>query len=96
MNLLWDMALMLLGTAMLCAIWRAARGPTAADRAIAAEALFVTAVSVILVLSRRLAEPLLLDVALVAVLVGFLATIGLSHFVDRSGTQDAAPGDDGT
>ena len=96
MTLLWDVALVLLGTAMLCAIWRAARGPTSADRAIAAEALFVASVSVILVLSWRLAEPLLLDVALVAVLVGFLATIGLSHFVDRSGTPGVAPGEDGT
>jgi multisubunit Na+/H+ antiporter MnhF subunit len=51
---------------------------------VAAEAVFVASVSAIAILSVLLDAPLLLDVALVAVLVGFLTTIGLSHFVDRT------------
>lgn len=79
----WVLALVLVGAAVLAATWRAARGPTAADRAVAAELVFVSTVAAIAMLAVLLELPLLLDVALVAVLVGFLTTIGLSHFVDR-------------
>lgn len=80
----WNLALVLVGCCVLAAIWRALRGPTPADRAVAAEAVFVASVAAIAILSQRLSEPVLLDLALVAVLVGFLTTIGLSHFVDRT------------
>jgi multicomponent Na+:H+ antiporter subunit F len=79
----WVLALLLVGAAVIASTWRASRGPTAADRAVAAEAMFVATVSAIALLAVLLDLPLLLDVALVAVLVGFLTTIGLSHFVDR-------------
>lgn len=79
----WDLALLLVVPAVLAAIVRAHRGPTSADRAVAAEAVFIAALASIAILARRLDAPVLLDVALVAVLVGFLTTIGLSHFVDR-------------
>jgi multisubunit Na+/H+ antiporter MnhF subunit len=50
---------------------------------VAAELVFVAAVSAIAILSVVLESPLLLDVALVTVLIGFLATIGLARLVDR-------------
>lgn len=84
MTAIWVGALALVAVAVLAAVWRALRGPTPADRAVAAEAVFVASVSAIAILSVLLDSPLLLDVALVAVLVGFLTTIGLSHFVDRT------------
>jgi multicomponent Na+:H+ antiporter subunit F len=80
--LIVSLALVALG--VLAAVARAARGPSGADRAVAAELVFVAAVSAIVILSVILESPLLLDVALVTVLVGFLATIGLAHLVDRS------------
>ncbi len=80
----WDAAMVLVALSVLAAIARARRGPTPADRAVAAEAIFLGAVGSIAILSQRLGEPLLLDIALVAVLVGFLTTIGLSTFVDRT------------
>lgn len=81
---IWVGALALVAIAVLAAVWRTLRGPTPADRAVAAEAVFVASVAAIAILSVLLDSPLLLDVALVAVLVGFLTTIGLSHFVDRT------------
>lgn len=84
MTPLWIGALALVGATVLAAVWRTLRGPTPADRAVAAEAVFVASVSAIAILSLLLDSPMLLDVALVAVLVGFLTTIGLSHFVDRT------------
>lgn len=74
----------LVALGVLAAVVRATRGPTGADRAVAAELVFVAAVSAIAILSVALESPLLLDVALVTVLIGFLATIGLARLVDRS------------
>jgi multicomponent Na+:H+ antiporter subunit F len=79
--LIASLALVALG--VLAAVVRAARGPSGADRAVAAELVFVAAVSAIGILSVALESPLLLDVALVTVLIGFLATIGLARLVDR-------------
>jgi multicomponent Na+:H+ antiporter subunit F len=79
--LIVSLALVALG--VLAAVARAARGPSGADRAVAAELVFVAAVSAIAILSVVLESPLLLDVALVTVLIGFLATIGLARLVDR-------------
>lgn len=80
--LIASLALVALG--VLAAVARAACGPSGADRAVAAELVFVAAVSAIAILSVVLESPLLLDVALVTVLIGFLATIGLARLVDRS------------
>jgi multicomponent Na+:H+ antiporter subunit F len=74
----------LVALGVVAAVIRAALGPTGADRAVAAELVFVAAVSAIAILSVVLESPLLLDVALVTVLIGFLATIGLARLVDRS------------
>lgn len=79
----WIGALALVVVAVLAALWRAMRGPTPADRVVAAEALFIASVATVAILSILLHSPMLLDIALVAVLVGFLTTIGLAHFVDR-------------
>lgn len=78
------MSLALVALGVLAAVTRAAKGPSAADRAVAAELVFVAAVAAIAILSVALEFPSLLDVALVTVLIGFLATIGLARLVDRS------------
>lgn len=84
MTPIWTAALALVVVSVLAAVWRTLRGPSAADRAVAAELVFVASVTATAILSVLLDFSLLLDLALVAVLVGFLTTIGLSHFVDRT------------
>lgn len=79
-----DVALGLVALGMLAAVYRAARGPTAADRVVAAEMGFIAAVCGIILIEMRLDAPAILDIALVAVLIGFLATIGLARLVDGS------------
>lgn len=78
-----DVALVLVVLGVLAAIIRAAIGPSRADRMVAAELGFVAAVSAIIVIALRLDEPVLFDFALIAVLIGFLTTIGLSRLVTR-------------
>lgn len=79
-----SIALVLVLLGFLAAIIRAATGPTRADRIVAAELGFVSAVSAILLIAILLDEPILFDFALVAVLIGFLTTIGLARLVPRT------------
>ena len=81
---LTDVALALVVLAVFPAMWRIARGPTSTDRVVAAEMVFVAAVAALVLVSLRLDQPVLLDVALVAVLGGFVATISLTRLLRRS------------
>lgn len=76
-----DLALVLVALGMLAAVYRAAKGPSAADRLVAAELAFIAAVCAVVLVEMRIDMPVLLDVALAAVLIGFLATIGLARLV---------------
>ncbi len=78
-----DIALVLVVAGALAAIVRASIGPSRADRVVAAELGFIAAVSAIVLIALRLDEPILFDFALIAVLVGFLTTIGLARLVTR-------------
>jgi multicomponent Na+:H+ antiporter subunit F len=82
-----DVALGLLALGVLAAVLRIWVGPTAADRAIGAELVFIAAVGAVVLVAARTEQPLLLDLALVAVLVGFVATISLARLVHR-GTDE--------
>ena len=79
-----SIALVLVLLGFVAAIVRAAIGPSRADRIVAAELGFIGAVSAILLIAVLLDEPILFDFALVAVLIGFLTTIGLARLVPRS------------
>lgn len=88
-----DIALVLVVVGVLAAIIRAAVGPTRADRIVAAELGFVAAVSAILLIALRLDEPVLFDFALIAVLIGFLTTIGLARLVSGKKDDERASGE---
>lgn len=81
-------ALLLVALAMGLAIVRAWRGPSAADRVIAAELGFVAAVAAIVLAEVVQDLPVLLDLALLAVLIGFLATVALSRLVAGREAED--------
>ncbi|NHA16168.1 monovalent cation/H+ antiporter complex subunit F [Thioalkalivibrio sp. XN279] len=61
-------------------LWRVMRGPTAADRMIAAQLFGTTAVAVLLLLAEGMAQPALRDVALVFALLAAVAAVA---FVQR-------------
>ena len=83
-EILASIGLVLVLVGFFAAIIRAAVGPSRADRIVAAELGFVAAVSAILLIAILLDEPILFDFALVAVLIGFLTTIGLARLVPRT------------
>lgn len=84
---LTDLALGLVVLAVLPAMWRVARGPTATDRVVAAEMVFIAAVAALVLVALRLDQPVLMDVALVAVLGGFVATLSLTRLLRRGEDQ---------
>lgn len=76
-----DAALVVLALSLLVAAWRLLTGPTDADRALAVDYGFVVVVAGIAVLAVRLRTPALLDLVLVATLVGFLSTVAFARLV---------------
>ena len=80
---LTDVALSLIVLAVLPAMWRITRGPTGTDRVVAAELVFIAAVAALVLVALRLDQPVLMDVALVAVLGGFVATLSLTRLLRR-------------
>jgi multicomponent Na+:H+ antiporter subunit F len=61
-------------------LWRVMRGPTGADRMLAAQLFGTTAVAVLLLLADATARPALRDIALV---FAFLAAVAAVAFVQR-------------
>ncbi len=74
------MALFLLLT-LVAGLWRVLRGPTAADRMLAAQLFGTTAVACVLLLAQAIDQPPLRDVALVFAL---LAAVTAVAFVRRA------------
>lgn len=78
-----DVLLGVLALCLLPAVWRMVVGPSPVDRAMAADHVFFVFVAALALLAVRLPLPPLLDVVVVATLVGFLATVTLARLVDR-------------
>lgn len=79
--ILFDAALVVLALALLVAVLRLATGPTQADRALGVDLGFAAATAAFAVLSVRLRTPAMLDLVLVATLVGFLSTVAFARLV---------------
>ncbi|MBZ5715676.1 monovalent cation/H+ antiporter complex subunit F [Nannocystis pusilla] len=80
---------LLLLLTLVAGLVRVLRGPTPADRMLAAQLFGTTGVAILLLLEEALEAAALIDVALV---VALLAAVALVAFVRRS----ACPGDDWT
>ena len=85
MNLLYLGLAVLLILTLAAGLWRILRGPTPADRMLAAQLFGTTAVAVLLLLAEASGQGAVRDVALVFAL---LAAVTMVAFVRRSWTQD--------
>lgn len=85
-TLLLALALFLLLT-LAAGLWRIRRGPTAADRMLAAQLFGTTAAAVLLLLADALALPALRDVALVLALLAIIAVVAFTATV-KTATPD--------
>ena len=85
MNLI-DLALAVLALAFVLAVVRAIRGPSVADRAMAADVGLFSILSTIAVLGVRTHFTGFLDIILVATILAFLAAVALAALVGRFDT----------
>ncbi|HMN74957.1 MAG TPA: K+/H+ antiporter subunit F [Burkholderiaceae bacterium] len=75
--------LLLYALAMLIGLLRLASGPTAQDRVLALDFLYVVGMLVMLVLAIRADSQMYFEAALLMVLFGFVASVALAKFLLR-------------
>ncbi|AOH36099.1 K+/H+ antiporter subunit F [Luteimonas sp. JM171] len=77
------LALSVVGVAMLLSLWRLWRGPTAPDRILALDTLYVNAVAQLILFGMVLDSEIYFEVALIIAMLGFFGTVVLSKYVIR-------------
>lgn len=83
--ILWSVTiaqLLLLG-AMACALARMLKGPRAQDRILGFDALYISAMLLLLTYGIRTGSTLYYEAALVIALLGFVSTVALAKFLMR-------------
>ncbi len=65
-------------------LWRAALGPTVADRVVAINVISTKTMVLIAITSSLFSEEFFLDVAMVYAIIGFVATVGVAKYIERS------------
>ena len=76
-------ALSVVGVAMLLSLWRLLRGPTAPDRILALDTLYVNAVAQLILFGMLLDSEVYFEAALIIAMLGFFTTVVLSKYVIR-------------
>lgn len=73
----------LLGLAMVCALFRVIRGPRAQDRILGLDALYINAMLLLLTFGIRTANSIYFEAALIIALLGFVSSIAFAKFLMR-------------
>lgn len=76
-----DIAMVICSFNMLCFLYRVAKGPALADRAIAMDSFGVTVMSLIVIYSIRQGTNLYMSCALVIAILGFIGMVALSKYI---------------
>jgi multicomponent K+:H+ antiporter subunit F len=77
------LALLLLAVAMLCAVTRLLIGPTAQDRVMALDCLYINGMLMMLVLGINYASNVYFEAAMLVALFGFVSSTALAKFLLR-------------
>ncbi|MCL3859546.1 monovalent cation/H+ antiporter complex subunit F [Actinotalea sp. K2] len=81
LDLLTTLAFVVIVVSMIAAARRILRGPSDADRGAAADVIFFGFVALVVILGLRLGNDLVIDIVLVATLVGFIAALSLARLI---------------
>lgn len=76
-------ALACFASAMLCAMIRLLRGPSAQDRILALDTLYINGILTILTLGIKLGSAIYFDIALLVALFGFVGSAAMAKFLLR-------------
>jgi multicomponent K+:H+ antiporter subunit F len=69
--------------ACVLSFYRLLKGPTAADRILALDTLYINAIALLVLLGIELASNLYFEAALLIALMGFVGTVALAKFLLR-------------
>lgn len=85
MILAWalDFAFAAVAVAMALCGWRLLRGPSACDRLLALDTLYINTVALVILLGLRWRSALLFEAALIVAMLGFVSTVALARYVAR-------------
>ena len=83
LDIVTQIALGMLGFALVIAAARLVIGPTLPDRVVAMDLIGVLVVGLIVVLAARTGVRATLDAAVVIALIGFVGTVGYATYVER-------------
>ena len=75
--------MVVVGLAMLLALWRLVRGPTAPDRILALDTLYVSTIAQLVLLGMLNETETYFEIALIIAILGFFGTVVLSKYVIR-------------
>lgn len=78
-----DFATAAVGLALLLGSWRLLRGPTAPDRVLALDTLYMNLLALVVLLGLRWGSSLVFEAALLIALLGFVGTVALARFISR-------------
>ena len=76
-------ALVLMAAALLLNLWRLLRGPSAADRVVALDTMYVNTLALLVLLGVWRGSPLYFEAGLVIAMLGFVGTIALCRYLLR-------------
>ena len=75
--------MVVVGCAMLLALWRLVRGPSAPDRILALDTLYVSTIAEVVLLGMLDETETYFEIALIIAMLGFFGTVVLSKYVIR-------------
>lgn len=83
-----------LSLGMVLCLWRLVRGPSLADRVLAADLLALHVVGIVLVLTIYLGDMVFFEAALAVGILGFVSTVGFAQYIHATaGRADHPHGD---
>jgi multicomponent Na+:H+ antiporter subunit F len=82
-----EIALSMVGVALLLAVARLVRGPSLPDRVVALDLISVLVAGATAIYAVRTGEAVFLDVAIVLALIGFLGTVAFATYVEKQAGQ---------
>jgi multicomponent K+:H+ antiporter subunit F len=76
-------AFALVSAALALSLWRLLRGPSAPDRILALDTLYVNAIALLVLLGIHLGSALYFEAALLIAMMGFVGTVALCKYLLR-------------
>lgn len=83
LNIALTIGFTLVAAAALLSIWRLLIGPSAPDRILALDTLYINTIALLVLLGIHLGSPLYFEAALLIALMGFVGTVALAKYLLR-------------